>query len=102
MSRPLRCWPGCIAEVVGAEQPNCGLRVVVIERDRACSLLFRERVWTVQPLGLAKVYRWPRRKVIGTTCGPTAIADSVLRPLDPQPGAPGGVAGELVVHAEAW
>lgn len=84
MTEPrLHCWPGCHAEIVGADQPNRGLRVIVIERDTATSEMFAELAWLVQPLGLAKVQRWPEGTV-GETCAALPCADAALRPLDPR------------------
>lgn len=89
MNQPVKCWPGCKAEIISV--PNVGRRVVVLERDYLAGDFLQMPCWHAMPLQpiTSVVIEGNDQLVTVTmhpdTCQRMSIPDAILRPLPDDP-----------------
>lgn len=85
----LRCWPGCLAEIINSNSSNDGNRVIVIERAPEWDHEAIGPAWRVKPLTMLRAGVvdgiGANRVLVGyrRTMNRGIVADKYLRPVYP-------------------
>ncbi len=110
----LRCWPGCLAEIVRSQAGNVGRRVVVLAEatrlPKDCAhLRAHGLVWEVQPLQplgevMSSMFVWADRSITFDQARREDMClayfpDSWLRPIVPPPDAETETVDEVLESA---